>query len=206
MTSKSNQDRVARRGGALLLVLAPFACPSFADNTLHECRIEVTGADFGSYDQSAKAPLDTVGQITVQCFRGPNPGADNIKYKMSLSAGSSGNMLERTMRNGMAPLSYNLYADPARTRVWGDGLGGTHTAHGSIFIPVREQSGEDSHPIYGRIPALQDVPEGEYLDTIVVPSSSRVLCCGSFRTYFDCARAAGLSNKRTPFTPSYGNA
>jgi spore coat protein U-like protein len=60
-------------------------------------------------------------------------------------------------------LLYNLFVDAARTVIWGDGTGGTQ------FLLVRNprpNNQDISVPIYGRIPALQDVRVGNYTNTI----------------------------------------
>jgi spore coat protein U-like protein len=68
------------------------------------------------------------------------------------------------MLKGSEPLNYNLYLNAARTTIWGDGTGGTqeftdHTPPFGRSIVV---------PIYGRIPALQDVSVGSFSNTITV--------------------------------------
>ena len=70
------------------------------------------------------------------------------------------------MRNGTESLSYNLYADAARTTVWGDGIGAA-----SVTInPGSVTAGDRTlvRAIYGRIPAQQAVGFGTYNDTIMV--------------------------------------
>lgn len=63
-------------------------------------------------------------------------------------------------------LRYNLYLDPARTRVWGDGTAGSvwrlaspHPAFAHTRFVV---------PVYAAVTAAQNVPAGAYGDTIVV--------------------------------------
>jgi len=67
-------------------------------------------------------------------------------------------------------LGYNLFVDLARSRLWGDGTGGTSLASGAFTVGPGAKNGikELRHAIYGRIPALQDAPPGAYADTIVV--------------------------------------
>lgn len=57
-------------------------------------------------------------------------------------------------------LSYNLYIDPTRLLVWGDGSGLTTT--------VTNLALSADHTVYGRIPAQQNVTAGSYADLIVV--------------------------------------
>jgi spore coat protein U-like protein len=67
---------------------------------------------------------------------------------------------------GGGVLNYNLYVDPARTLVWGDGTGATATVSG-----VREVKGRPvffDYAVYGRVFADQAPPPGSYTDTILV--------------------------------------
>lgn len=60
-------------------------------------------------------------------------------------------------------LDYNLFTDPAMTRIWGDGTGGTYVVNRRVRTwRVRWIR------VYGRIPAGQDVPAGSYTDNVRV--------------------------------------
>ena len=73
------------------------------------------------------------------------------------------------MRAGTATLNYNLFDSAARTRIWGNGTRARAVCRDRCAsIPGQPRSCEASHPIYGRIPALQAVATGNYSDTIVV--------------------------------------
>ena len=67
------------------------------------------------------------------------------------------------MLSGANQLNYQIYTNASRTTIWGDGSNGT----GSVALPV-EIPDSASATLYGRVPALQSVPTGSYLDTIVV--------------------------------------
>ncbi len=83
---------------------------------------------------------------------------------IQLSRGSSATFRPRAMQLGADQLQYNLYLDPSRSTVWGDGSAGT------------SQYGPSSPPnassvllnIYGRMPARQNVRAGSYSDTVVI--------------------------------------
>ena len=123
--------------------------------------VSVSGPAFGTYDVFAPAPLDSTGTIGFQC----NPGTGNGNVEVSLSAGSSGSFVSRAMRSGSDTLSYNLFLDPAKTQIWGDGTGGSST-----FTASLAGGGWTSvaATIYGRVPPGQNVAAGTYLDTITV--------------------------------------
>ncbi len=132
---------------ALAVMALVGSSPALAD-----CVISVAGPDFGTYDPSAATPLDTAGSIQYSCT---SPAL------VTLSTGSSGTYVERTMRSGTATLAYNLYTHANRNQVWGDSTGGT--AVRNLGVGSRQTAA-----IYGRIPPLQDVAGGTYSDTLVV--------------------------------------
>jgi spore coat protein U-like protein len=120
----------------------------------HACTLNVTGVNFGSYDVFSNTPLDSTGNIDVNCPRG-------VGYSMALTAGG-GTHTQRVMNSGAHRLNYNLYTAANRAVVWGDATSGTVTVNGTGI-------GESvNHAVYGRIPALQNVHAGSYSDTIIV--------------------------------------
>jgi spore coat protein U-like protein len=63
-----------------------------------------------------------------------------------------------------------VYADAARTQVFGTGSGGTVVAAGSMTVGPGVGNGTRTatHTVYGRMPALQDAPPGDYFDALVL--------------------------------------
>jgi spore coat protein U-like protein len=57
-------------------------------------------------------------------------------------------------------LSYNLYLDPTRLTIWGDGSATTGTVSGTGIT--------GSYTVYGRIPARQNAVVGIYADIVTV--------------------------------------
>lgn len=152
--------RIERRWplAAALVVMLGAATPSEA------CTISATGVAFGSYDPRATGPDDGTGSINIACH------PDDSSVNIALSAGGSSSFASRRMASGSAQLNFNLYTSSSRTVVWGDGSGGTSTVtltNGSVSAGVRRFSAN----IFGRIPALQNVRAGTYVDTIVVTAT-----------------------------------
>jgi spore coat protein U-like protein len=58
-------------------------------------------------------------------------------------------------------LTYEIYSDSNHTAVWGTGAD-------ELALAVAPSIAERSFTTYGRMPAAQDVPEGNYVDTITV--------------------------------------
>jgi spore coat protein U-like protein len=84
-----------------------------------------------------------------------------------VGSGISGDQTARTMSAGGASLLfYNLYRDPARTEIWGNGTPPTFMVGG-----VRATKGRPSTfnlPVYGRIYANQAPDSGVYNDNLLV--------------------------------------
>ena len=150
--------RCVRRGW-LSLAAAALAFFTAAPGAAQSCSIStLSGVSFGSYDALNASPLDQTGSISYQC---------SIFYigtvTVDLSAGGSGTYFPRKMHKGAALLEYNLYRDATRLLIWGNGTGGT-SRYGPV-IPVLGLP--QTLTIYGRIPAQQTSPVGNYTDTVV---------------------------------------
>jgi spore coat protein U-like protein len=139
--------------GALTLV--GVAGPAAAAPT---CQASVTMVDFGRVDY--KEGGDITGQLTVTC---DSPTA----FEVSASPGY-GSYGDRTMVGPKeALLHYNLYVDPARQRVWGDGESG-----GTARIAGQSDGRKAvTYAIYGRIPDGQRMRTGRYYDSVKVSVS-----------------------------------
>lgn len=118
------------------------------------CTVSTSGLSFGTYDVFSPLNDDITGTISVNC-------ASGTSYSLSLSTGF-GTYASRTMTSGTNLLAYNLFLDPTRLTIWGDGSGGTGIASG-----VGTGTNVDTS-VYGRIPAGQNVSVGNYSDVITV--------------------------------------
>lgn len=121
------------------------------------CDVSAQGPAFGLYDSLSPNPTDAVGTIRVTCTAG-------VRYGVALQVSQVGPTGAREMKQsgGGARAAYYLYTDSARTRVWGDGTGGTFTVTG-----VGSGSAQQI-PVYGRVPARQSLPFGGYRDSVQV--------------------------------------
>jgi spore coat protein U-like protein len=145
----------------LAAVVAMIAAVPFAWAAGNCSFVTVTGVSFGTYNVFAGGPLDSTGSVSFQC----NPGAAGSTVIVTFSAGSSGSFMQRDMLSGTDQLRYNLYLDPTRTTVWGDGSGGSSTF--SVTLPARGWS-TITQSVYGRVTPGQNVGPGAYVDTITV--------------------------------------
>jgi len=123
------------------------------------CTISTTSIAFGTYDVLNPAPHDTAGNLVYQC------GNRDHDIMITIDRGGGPSFSGRRMIDGTEQLLYNLYLDAARTVIWGDGSGGTQ----AYFMHNPQKNNQDiALPIYGRIPAGQNVSVGNYSDTLTV--------------------------------------
>jgi len=130
---------------AALLLFAPTAFAAV-------CTIAAQGVNFGAYDPLSAQNLDGAGDLEVTCDVA-------APYTISLSPGG-GTFAARAMVAGVQRLFYNLYTEATRTTVWGDATASTATVSSTAM--------NETHTIYGLMPAGQNVSAGTYNDTIIV--------------------------------------
>lgn len=151
--------------GIILLVLCVMLWKGQAFSQLYTCSVAADTVNFGSYSPLGGSPVDAVGEVRVSCSL---LGVISllVSYEIRLSSGESGSYFPRRIYSGLYDLAYNLYTDSARTIIWGDGSGGTgYVSDGyllGLFTVTRY------YPVYGRLPAGQNVPTGTYSDVIIV--------------------------------------
>ena len=134
--------------GSTLILLILLAAPARAA----VCDVSPLGVAFGTYDTLDPTAVEGVGNLAIRCDA-------EVSYTIMLSRGS-GDFAERRMTSNTAVLTYNLYLDPSRLGIRGDGTAGTSVVTGT--------AASADHAIYGRLPAEQNVPAGAYSDTITV--------------------------------------
>jgi spore coat protein U-like protein len=147
----SAMSRRARLHGAVACSLAAFAA---APAGAASCNLSPQGVIFGSYDWLSPVPLDAVGYIHVSCD-------DTVSFTLALAV-DGGSVAGRRMTSGRDYLDYELYTNASRTSFWGDGIRGSDLSITGESVDL---------PIYGRIPANQNVPANSYSDTITVTIS-----------------------------------
>ena len=126
------------------------------------CGLSGVAIAFGTYDPTIATPLDTAGSVVYRCSQRDH----NVMITLNKGGGTS--FAGRRMVNGADQLFYNLYLDAARTIVWGDGTIGSQ----AYVIGNPQGNNVDlTIPMYGRIPASQNVKVGAYTDTIIVTVS-----------------------------------
>jgi spore coat protein U-like protein len=127
----------------------------------NNCIVSTNPIAFGSYDpivSHAATALDGTGTVNVTCTNG-------APATVALDEGShstgSGSIPQRRMSNGAASfLGYQLYQDPGRGEVWG--------ADEGLEVAIMGTGLTQSLVVFGQVPAGQNVPAGNYSDTVFV--------------------------------------
>ena len=146
------------RAVILALVVAQPTLAAAQPAPPNSCQIRTTELNFGRYSGLDPFPTVTRAQILVDC--GPAP----VALRVTLTPGSSGRLLDRSMLQSTHRLHYNIYADPARRIVAGDGTGGTV----ALTPLLRRLGGRNRFIVFGVIPARQAIPAGDYSDQVQV--------------------------------------
>lgn len=139
------------------LTLAP---PAKAQNS--KCTLNGGTLAFGAYNPGFIAHVDVLGVMTMDCN-------GKVQAQLGLSVGNGAGAsysLGRVMTSGTGgSLLYNLYTDPSRTLVLGDGTNGSSRLNLVI-------QGAVTQAFWGRIPAGQStVLPGIYVDTLIATIS-----------------------------------
>lgn len=147
-------------------VLAAFAAPHAA---AVQCAVSVTPVNFGPYDIFANVDATSSGSVTVTCARETSdPSSVRVAYAAAASAGASNNFASRTLLGPLDALAYNLYTNSNYTTVWGNGSSATLVFSGGFTLNAGNSTRSAMHTVYGRVPRLQDVGAGAYVDNINV--------------------------------------
>jgi spore coat protein U-like protein len=144
----------------LVAIITVFLAIGTATARAEVCSItSVTGVAFGAYDVFDPSPVSSAGAVTYVCTA-VQP-LDRVVIELD---GVTDAATLRAMTAGSHTLGYQLYLDAARTLVWGTGGGGT-----ASYGPILPSDGVSTVvPIYGALPARQDVATGSYGGTVVV--------------------------------------
>ena len=124
----------------------------------NNCSITTVAVTFSPYDPLSGTADDTTGgSVTITCTKNSAP-------TIGLGLGLYASGAQANMSDGGSPanlLMYALYKDAPGGAAWGN-------SGAALLTPVVTPSkAPRTFPVYGRIPAGQDVPSGTYNDTVV---------------------------------------
>ncbi|MBS0236761.1 MAG: spore coat protein U domain-containing protein [Proteobacteria bacterium] len=127
------------------------------------CSMTINPLQFGSYSPFSSSPQDTSATISVSCsalvLNGP------ILYTIQLNGGTENNISSRCMSNGSSKLHYNIYLDTQCLQLLGNGIIGSQISDGYV-LAISPQT--KIYTVYARMDSLQNVPKGNYTDTISI--------------------------------------
>jgi spore coat protein U-like protein len=118
------------------------------------CIVSTTPLTFATYSPFASTPDDSTGTVTLHCSVG-------TVANIGLDCGTACSSGTAYMRNGSGgSLTYSLYQNSIRTTPWGNTTGTWLTT------PPAPDTNSQVYNVYGRVPASQPVPPGNYTDTV----------------------------------------
>ncbi|TFY97028.1 Csu type fimbrial protein [Ramlibacter humi] len=133
------------------LLLAPQA---FAQQCISN---GATNVSFGVL--SPDRASDSQGTVNLTCQSGFNPGY--VRYCVYIGLGSPAGIAPRRMENWFASIAFDLYSDPARTKLIGPppSGGGFPVYTGTLPVAGGYALSAVNIPIYGRVPSGQSWPD-----------------------------------------------
>jgi spore coat protein U-like protein len=142
---------------SLLAIAAPLQRGDAASHAVQSCVVSVTPLRFGVYDPRDPTGTMMTGSVVFNCAL-----SQPVMIYMDHGRGSPSGPREM---GGAGFVSYNIYFDPAATRIWGDGTGGTQY----YSNPAPPPGTNVVIPFFGRIfKPRTSVRTGAYSDMIVV--------------------------------------
>ena len=116
------------------------------------------GLAFGSV--SPDAQTDTQTSVAYTCQSNANPTYFRVCMFIADGSPIAGNNPRYMTNNNGAQMAYNIYADPARTQVIGPppSGGGSPVVTAAITVPAAFVQNINTLPLYGRVPANQNLP------------------------------------------------
>lgn len=142
---------MSRCPGRLLLLL----CASLWQSNAQAMSCRLVGTPqlvFGQYDPQSGGTLDVQTTVAIECT--PAFAGEAVDLILSLVAPPSAALAMQHEASG-EPLAFGLYYDPARSRPvnWQNLFSMEATLTGPMTL---------TFPLYGRIPAAQNVTVGDY--------------------------------------------
>jgi spore coat protein U-like protein len=110
------------------------------------CSVSATNLAFGAYSASLATPLDSTSTITVTCSNG-------LPYAVGVGATPSARTMTRALGGGT--LNYGMFNEAARSTAF-------------AVTGATGSGGGQAYTVYGRVPASQFVPTGDYTDNVTV--------------------------------------
>ena len=132
------------------------------------CSVVSAVLNFGSYDGLAPAATLSPGLVRVSCTKDAALLTEVVTVTLQLMSSTPGSAASRKLDSGPSELSFDIFTDLLRTRLWGDGTTGTFTITGLIALTAVNATQVVEFPVYGRIPTRLASPAGAYTGQFMI--------------------------------------
>ena len=125
------------------------------------CTVSMTNVAFGTVNVLPGSAVDTTSTVTVSC----GGGGSTVRACVNITCGSACDSTSRQMNEPSSHTArYDLYADSARTTLWGSWQTGYDTAGVQVSVP---QNGTVNQTVYARfLPSQPTDLAGSYTSTV----------------------------------------
>ena len=139
------------------------------------CTVSTPVFSFGRQPMTGSTnPIYAQGSITVVCDKIIQQG---ILVTITFDLSGLPPADPRELASGQGELlDYNVYLDPTRTRVWGDGTKGTEAISDVIEMRGSARHESKTYLLYGRVNGGQPAATGNYLNSINAEMRYGVSC------------------------------
>lgn len=149
----------------LMAVLTATTIPSQAEV---QCLVNQASLAFAPYDVFNPAPTDGIGTVQLRCMGVSGSGGAMATLAIAMGPGRNGSEQRRQLASAGHALDYGLYSDAAHSRSWASGAE-------ALLLPLPALQVQETRtlnlPVYGRIPARQNVGAGAYSDSLSITVS-----------------------------------
>jgi len=149
--------------------IVAFAAAFIASPAHAQCGISATNVAFGNVDVVSGSTTTTTGTITITC-----PGGfGNFPFLwlcISIGVGTNSTSVNnRTMKNGVNALNYQLYTDAAMTTIY------QYTPSNQFSAPYNNTTGATvNSTVYAKILSSPTAPPGSYTDSYSTTAQAQV--------------------------------
>lgn len=150
--------------GLSLNLLAATASSTFqvTATVVKSCALTTTPIAFGNYDPTSATAVAAQGSVSARCTKGSVVSVA-LDQGANPGAGSTATVPARQMKSSPLgdPLPYHIYTANAGTTEWGNAVAQEPATQTSTSVTTALV-----FPTFGSLPAGQDVPSGNYQDTV----------------------------------------